>query len=433
MENSITFIEAKKDLKKLLRVCAYARVSNDKEEMLESLSNQVSHYNEFISSNPKWIYVGVYADEGISGTKLDRPEFNRMLDDARAGKIDLIITKSISRFARNTETVLKTIRELTSLGVDVYFEAQRMHTLSSDGEFMLTVLASYYQEEARSVSENMKWRIKKDFQEGILWGSNPCYGYDLIDKKFVLKPKEAEVVKHIFDLYINGMGIQGIANKLDEEGIKPMKKSKWGKSSIARILTNSNYTGDLVLQKTYSADYVTKVHKRNKGERDQYVVENAHEPIISRETFLRAQAIREERKQKHNKGEKSKNLYPLSGLLKCGICGKSYGHRITKYSNKWICDTFNFKGKSQCPSKCVPNAELERLTNEICKSKEYKKVIKKIVAFPNNTLVFHLLDGTTIERKWDDYSRTNSWTPEMKEKARQRALKQHDERRKNNG
>lgn len=249
MENSITFIEAKKDLKKLLRVCAYARVSNDKEEMLESLSNQVSHYNELISSNPQWIYAGVYADEGISGTKIDRPEFNRMLDDARAGKIDLIITKSISRFARNTETVLKTIRELTSLGVDVYFEAQRMNTLSSDGEFMLTVLASYYQEEARSVSENMKWRIKKDFQEGILWGSNPCYGYDLIDKRFILKPKEAEVVKHIFDLYINGMGIQGIANKLDEEGIKPMKKSKWGKSSIARILTNSNYTGDLVLQK----------------------------------------------------------------------------------------------------------------------------------------------------------------------------------------
>ena len=139
------------------------------------------------------------------------------------------------------------------------------------------------------------------------------------------------------------------------------------------------------------------------------------------------------KKQRHNKGEKSKNLYPLSGLLRCGICGKSYGHRITKYSNKWICDTFNFKGKSQCPSKCVPNYELVRLANEICKGKEYKKVIKKIVVFPNNTLVFHLLDGRTTERKWEDYSRSNSWTPEMKEKARQRALKQHDERRKNNG
>lgn len=166
----VTEIGAIAPIKKLKKVCAYARVSKDKDAMLQSLSSQVSHYNKLISSNPEWQFAGVYADEGISGTKEDRPEFVRMIEDAKAGKIDMIITKSISRFGRNTETVIKTVRMLKAINVDVYFESRKMHTLSEEGEFMLTVLASYYQEEARSVSENMKWRIKKDFEQGIAWG-----------------------------------------------------------------------------------------------------------------------------------------------------------------------------------------------------------------------------------------------------------------------
>lgn len=183
-----------------------------------------------------------------------------MLEACKAGEIDLIITKSISRFARNTETVLKVVRELKARDVDVYFEEQKIHTISSDGEFMLSVLAAYYQEEARSVSENMKWRIKKDFSQGIMWGGKDNYGYkyDIDKKTFIVVPEEAAVVKRIFELYIAGAGFQKIASILNSEGIKPMTANEWSKNNATAVISNSNYTGDLILQKTYRKDYLSK-------------------------------------------------------------------------------------------------------------------------------------------------------------------------------
>ena len=186
---------------RLLRVAAYARVSSGKEAMLHSLSAQVSHYSDRIQKTPGWIYAGVYADEATTGTKDSREEFQRLLDDCRAGKIDMVITKSISRFARNTVTTLKAIRELRLLGVDVYFEEQNIHTLGEDGEFLLTLLAAYAEEEARSVSENQKWRIRTNFEQGLPW-SVTMYGYRQVDGRLVLVPEEAEILRLAADLYL---------------------------------------------------------------------------------------------------------------------------------------------------------------------------------------------------------------------------------------
>ncbi len=215
METKITKIYAIPKLERKLRVAAYCRVSSGKDAMLHSLSNQVSYYNNLIQSTDGWEFAGVYADEAISGTKDTRDEFQRLIKDCKEGKIDLIIVKAISRFARNTLTMLETIRELKDIGVDVFFEEQNLHSISGEGEMVLTFLASFAQEEARSVSENMKWRVRKNFEQGNAWALNSTYGYRYNErKKLVIHPDEAKVVKDIFNMYLNGLGIEAIAKKL---------------------------------------------------------------------------------------------------------------------------------------------------------------------------------------------------------------------------
>ena len=201
---------------RLLKVAAYSRVSSGKDAMLHSLSSQVSYYSKLIQEHPGWVYSGVYADEAVTGTKDHRNGFQALLSDCREGKIDLVITKSISRLARNTVTLLQTVRELKSLGVDVYFEEQNIHTMSSEGELMMTILASYAQEESRSASENQKWRIKKNFEEGIPW-NGAMLGYRYKDGKYYIVPDEAELVKRIFTMYLGGAGYVLISNQLNEE------------------------------------------------------------------------------------------------------------------------------------------------------------------------------------------------------------------------
>ena len=424
----ITKVDALPKLERKLRVAAYCRVSSGKDAMLHSLSNQVSYYNDLIKSNGKWEFAGIYADEAISGTKNDRDEFQRLMEDCRAGKIDLIIVKAISRFARNTLTMLETIRELKGLGVDVYFEEQNMHSISSEGEMVLTFLASFAQEEARSVSENMKWRVKKNFEKGEAWSTRKTLGYVYKDRKMVVEPNEAKLVKRIFDMYVNGMGIQAIANKLNAENVKPPESNKWKKDSVRYILTNVSYTGDLLLQKFYNVDYMTKKSKRNKGEKDKYLVEGDHEPIISKETFQMVQELMYERAVYANTSRTAQIPHPLASRVKCSICGKSYHHKTTKYTKKWQCQTFNREGKSHCVSKSVPASEMDRLVGEVVG--EDLSRIREIIVYPNNTLVFNLNDGSSVEKKWNDISRRDSWTDEMKEAARQRALKQHEAKRK---
>lgn len=254
---------------KLLRTAAYARVSSGKDAMLHSLSAQVSYYNSLIQSNPEWLFCGVYADEALTGTKDNRENFQRLLTECRAGNIDLIITKSISRFARNTVTLLETVRELKNLGVDVYFEEQNIHSISPDGEFMLTLLGSYAQEESYSASENQKWRIRKDFEQGRL-GSITILGYERSnDGTLIIVPEEAEIVRMIFNDYLSGMGKNAIANKLLEIGVPTKGGGIWTAWSIRRILKNEKYCGDLLLQKTYRENHITKKKINNTGQLPQ--------------------------------------------------------------------------------------------------------------------------------------------------------------------
>jgi DNA invertase Pin-like site-specific DNA recombinase len=232
-------------------VAAYARVSGGKDEMLRSLAAQVSAYSELIQSRPDWDYAGVYADADETGTRDDRPEFQRLIADCRAGLIDAVITKAVSRFARNTVTLLETVRDLKERGIDVYFEEQNIHTDSADGELMLTILASYAQEESRSVSENCKWRIRHDFKEGKPSNNIRVYGYEYKAGKLTVIPEEAEVVRMIFVDYLSGLGRNAIMKKLTRLGIPTKCGGNWDESTVAGILTNEKVVGDMCLQKCF--------------------------------------------------------------------------------------------------------------------------------------------------------------------------------------
>ena len=427
MEKNIIQIDALPQLKRKLKVAAYARVSSSKDAMLHSLSAQVSYYNKYISSHDDWEFVGIYADEGISGTKEDRDEFQRMINDCRSGKIDLILTKAISRFARNTMTMLEIVRELKNLNVDVFFEEQNLHSISSDGEMVLTLLASVAQEEARSVSENQKWRIRKDFERGLIWGGNSAYGYRIINKKMVIIPEEAMLVKRIFQLYIGGLGFQKISKLLNDEGIPAMRAKRWNKQSLQQIIANINYTGDLLLQKTYNENYLTKKTKINRGELDQFFVENDHEAIITRDEYYAALEIRRKRVEYFKLNNFKVHTYPLTGFVRCGNCGKNYNHKRTRYTEKWSCVTYQNIGKAECDAKSVPDAELTRITLEVLNIKELDRdliedKLEFIEVLKNNKLLYHLKDGKTVERTWNDISRRDSWTEEMKKEARRKSL-----------
>jgi DNA invertase Pin-like site-specific DNA recombinase len=276
MSRKITKLEAIEQLSSRKRVAAYARVSCGKDEMLHSLAVQVSAYSTLIQSRADWEYVGVYADEAETGTKESRPEFQRLIGDCRAGLIDMIITKSISRFARNTVTLLETVRELKNLGICVYFDEQNIYTDSSDGELMLTILASYAQEESRSASENQKWKIRKDYNEGKPSNYMSIYGYNHRDGTLTIIPEEAEVVRMIFNEYLLGLGINAIMKKLIRLKIPTKRGGEWTVGTVWSILRNEKYIGDLCLQKGYVVDHIGKRRKRNKGELAKYYIEDNH-------------------------------------------------------------------------------------------------------------------------------------------------------------
>lgn len=435
----ITEIPAKPKEDKIIRVAAYARVSTDKEAAFHSLEAQRDYYEDYIQEKPNWILVDIYSDNGIPGTTINRPEFQRMLEDCRNGKIDLIITKSITRFARNTVILLETIRELKALGIDVFFEKEDMHSISPDGELLLTLLAMYAEEEARSASENQKWRIRKRFEKGEPWYGK-MLGYRVIGDKLIIVPEEAEIVRKIFDWYLSGMGIQAIARKLNAMDVPARLADYWRPNTIGKILHNEKYTGNMLLQKTYRLDFRTKKKLMNHGERRQYYVENSHEAIINPEAFFAVQA---EMKRRHllcfstNNNTKT----PLfKGVIKCGQCGSPYRKRLTNSNTYpkvvWICGNYFTFGKSVCPSQQVPEDILIAKTKEVLGVDELSRQIlleriKEIEVTGYFHLRYTLKDGSIQHAVWEHRSRKDSWTDEMKEKARQRALKQNAERRKN--
>ena len=414
---------------KYKRVAADARVSSGKDAMLHSLSAQVSYYSSLIQNHSGWRYVGVYADEALTGTKDNRQNFQRLLTDCRAGLVDMVITKSISRFARNTVTLLETVRELKALGVDVFFEEQNIHSLSADGELMLTILASYAQEESLSVSENLKWRVRQNFENGMPWNGT-ILGYRYDQGTYVVEPEEAKIVRRIFDLYQQGDGLMAIAKKLNADGLTSRYGNEFGQVGIMRILRNYTYTGNLLLQQTFSENHLTKRKRRNNGELPMYHIEDAHEAIVSLEQFNAVQEEIKRRAETYYYPTKNRGNYPFSGLLICAGCGKHYRRKNTAGGSVWICPTFNSKGKAFCQSKQIAEKTLISITKEALGSLDtLASEITEIRVEKDNTLVFCFQDGSETVKRWQDRSRAKSWTPEMKEAARRREL----ERRTNHG
>lgn len=349
--------------KRKKRVCAYARVSTDGYKQGESLENQGTYYKNLISSNTEYEFAGIFADKGITGTKDDRPEFQRMLKLCREGKIDLIITKSISRFARNTVVVLKYVRELKDIGIEVRFEKENISTLSGHGELMLTVLSSFAEEESRSVSENIKWRYRKKFEKGeLVINANRFLGYDKDEYgDLIINPKEAEIVKRIYKKYLEGNGIFKIVKLLNSDGIPTVTGSRWNEASVRTILRNEKYKGDVMLQKTYTPSYLTKLRKINRGQVDSYYIEDNHSPIVTKEAWERVQL--EMQKRAEAKGNsigsiKCLNRYPLSGILFCSKCGSPLRRRTwnSKHSCKkivWQCSNYIKNGKDACEGTVI--------------------------------------------------------------------------------
>jgi DNA invertase Pin-like site-specific DNA recombinase len=403
-------------------VAAYARVSIEKGRTLHSLSAQVSYYSAYIQKHTEWEYAGVYADSGESGTSRDRDEFKRLLADCEAGKIDIILTKSISRFARNTVDLLETVRHLRELGVEVRFEEQNINSMSGDGELMMTILASFAQEESRSLSENVKWGIRKGFKNGKPNGKFRVYGYLWEGDKLVIKPDEAAIVRRIYQNFLDGKSRLQTERELDAEGIRTLNGKVFADSQLKKILTNVTYTGSLLLQKEYIADPITKKRKVNHGEFTQYFVEGTHEPIIDRATFDYVQAEMARKRELGAIGNPHIPTCVWTSKIKCGKCGANFRRRTEKRKYKvWKCATKASKGKSVCDMELIPEPALKVACSEILGLKEFDEDIftervKLITAYEGNVLVFKMSDGTEVTKTWEYHStaRKDCWTPERR-------------------
>lgn len=373
------------------RVAAYCRVSTDQAEQLSSYEAQVNYYTTYITNHPDYEMAGIYADEGISGTNTKkREQFNRMIEDCKAGKIDMIITKSISRFARNTLDCLNYVRMLKELGIEIIFEKENIRTLDSKGEILLTVLSSLAQEESNSLSQSSTWGIRRRFEQGkVIVNHTKFMGYDKDENgNLVINEKQAKIVRRIYTDYLNGKGTNRIAHALEKEGIPNWNgKAKWYESSIKKMLSNEKYKGEALLQKTYTVDFLSKKRVINKGEIPQYYVEESHPPIIDRDTW---EAVQLEKKRRHAFAEKyglQKVDYattdnPFAGRIICGCCGSVYGRKVWNSTNErlrrivWQCNNkYAIKGKKGCDNRHINDEVLYvafmNAFNAVLENREY--------------------------------------------------------------
>jgi len=356
-----------------LKVCAYARVSTDLEDQKNSYDAQLKEFGERIKRNEKWEFVRLYSDQGVSGTSINhRIGFQQMIDDAMNGKIDLILTKSISRFARNTVDCLSIVRQLRKKNVYIYFEKENITSSDEKADFVLTLFASFAQEESKSISENVKWGIRKRMNTGVVHFNKFILGYD-IDKNGVVtvNKQQAEIVKSIFNLYLSGSSYREICNYLEEKNYKtPMGNNKWYVSTINNILENEKYSGDALLQKSYVEDFLTHKRKKNTGQLASILIENHHEPIITKETFLYVQSLIKASKLK---GTQNRLHYkPLAGSVFCGNCKRPM-KKVTYHSGKTYskdvlsCKKSSVKTEDYCECSLKPvdyNAIME-ITAEV--------------------------------------------------------------------
>lgn len=397
-------------LKPKKRVAAYARVSKDSEVLLHSFSAQISYYSSLIQKNLEWTYVGVYADEGITGTNTEkRDDFKRLIADCDAGKIDIVLTKSISRFARNTVDLLETVRHLKDIGVEVYFEREHINSMSGDGELMMTILASFAQEESRSISENIKWSIRKGYEKGKPHITRRAFGYEWDGEQYQIVPEEAEAVRFIFEQYLAGFSTLQLPKLLNEKGVVGIKGNPLTRASIKDILQNEIHIGNLVLQKNYSPKIRKK--SRNYGELPKYRVEEAHEPIFSEKLFQAVQDARVER----GKTAPNKQITCFSGKIQCGKCGYKCSRRNIIHSKtterasykRWLCNARETKGMEFCDMQPIDEDLLRTASAFALGEKEldeerFQREIDRVSIF-DDRIEFYFKDGKI--KKWSrDYS-----------------------------
>ena len=344
---------------KRLKVAAYTRVSHT--SLLQSLSNQVSHYSQLIQANPEWDYVGVYSDSAISGrSQAYRRDFQQLLEDCRKGKIDLILTKSISRFGRNTVELLETVRELKRLGISVRFEKEKIDTLTAEGALLLTLLASMAQEESQSISQNIRWRVKKRFEEGKPYIPQDIFGYRWNGDEYVIEPHEASIVRQVFEWYMEGLSAPKIAKRLDDRGERTRLGNRFTKRVIYNMFDQEAYCGRLILQKTFRDQFGSR-SILNDGQMAKYIVENAHEAIVTPEYF---QLVNQEKKRRaRRRVSKHDALAKLQGKVYCEHCGLDMVLTLeTKFNQekrvRYYCRTRDAKGVETCLGRTVTEEQL---------------------------------------------------------------------------
>ena len=361
------------EVKSIRRVAAYCRVSSDHIEQKTSYDAQIDEYTNRIQNNPKWEFAGIYADEAKSGTSTHRrPDFNRLILDAKRGKIDLILTKSISRFARNTEDSVHTVRMLKAIDVEVFFEKENISSFDTKSEMIFTILASVAQEESRNISENCTWGIQKKMRDGApIVNHNRFLGYDKNeDGELIINEEEAKVVRYIFNRYLEGAGYTTIARECEAKGYKTgAGKTKWHGSTVSGILQNEKYYGELLQQKTITVDYLTHKRVDNKGQKDMFRIEENHQAIISKEVWLAAKAKREQKfvaaSGNDTNREKYAAKYAFSGKLICANCGSTLKRRTwnAKTPNErivWQCNDYINKGVVSCSTKAIGDLTIKR-------------------------------------------------------------------------
>lgn len=383
------------------KVAAYARVSMETDRLAHSLSAQMSYYNGIIQANPEWEFAGVYADSGISGTGTGKRDgFRKMLADCNTGKIDLVLTKSISRFARNTVDLLNTVRHLKDIGVEVRFEKEKISSFSADGELMLTLLASFAQEEVHSLSENSKWGIRKTYRNGTDGVRNKkVLGYRYDGEKYVRKEDEAEIVRFVFEQTVAGMKASDILEKLKKRGAKTWRGGDFTYSHLNSILKNEIYIGDRRLQKYYVEDPIRHNKVKNRGELPQYYISGCHEPVIDKAIFDKVQEILKERAG-------AVPVYPFTGKIKCKVCGSSFTRKKGKGKGKtyiyWICRSKK-KNRAACPSVNFSERELEKISawmlgRDAFDGEAFTAQVREINVLPGGDLQFRLENGGT--KRW---------------------------------
>ncbi len=414
---TIEKLVTKPELSKRLKVAAYARVSVDFEKSLHSLSTQIEYYRNTIMGNPQWIFVGVYSDEGISGTGIEhRSGFKKLIEDCDGGLIDIILTKSIQRFARNTVDLLKTVRHLKEIGVEVRFEKENISSLSMEGELMLTILASFAQEESRSISENQRWAIQKKFEKGIPHCKFRVYGYRWRGNTLVPVANESAIVKEIYEQYLRGLTMIGIANQLNEEGKKTREGKPWTDAHIRRILKNITYTGNLLLQKQYRSDSFPKRTIINRGEKPMFLIENNHQGIIEESCWKKVQ---DEIQRRRDRGT---FCHPTTFTckIKCGHCGNNYHRKLNREATipywfwtctgkerKHICANTDVK-EDVIKAACAYVLDIESFDETLFEEKVHSLTING-----TDSITFLFFDGTEKTIKWNlkDRRRRRDNTP----------------------